>query len=157
MNKLETTLLFLTKDNQILLALKKRGFGVNRYNGIGGKLEINETVEQAMIRETKEEINVTPIKSDEVAVITFNEYFKNQPTIITMHVFISTKWNGEPVETEEMNPKWFDKNDIPFEQMWPDDKFWLPLVIEGNKIQAQFRLDKDDKIISHNIKKVSVL
>lgn len=58
MKQLETTLLLLRKGNEILLAMKKRDFGVGKYNGIGGKLEENETPEMAMLRETKEEINV---------------------------------------------------------------------------------------------------
>jgi len=59
---MELTLLFLIKDDQILLAMKKRGFGAGRFNGVGGKVEPGETIEQALIRESQEEINVTPIE-----------------------------------------------------------------------------------------------
>ncbi len=45
------TLLFLRKNNHILLAMKKRGFGADRWNGVGGKLEPGETIEQALVRE----------------------------------------------------------------------------------------------------------
>ena len=55
---METTLCLLKKDNSILLAMKKRGFGSGKYNGIGGKIEKGETPDEAMIRETKEEIKV---------------------------------------------------------------------------------------------------
>ena len=54
----EMTLGFLVKDNKVLLAMKKRGFGVGRWNGIGGKLEVNESPESAMKREANEEINI---------------------------------------------------------------------------------------------------
>ena len=47
---LETTLCLLKKDNRILLAMKKRGFGEGKYNGVGGKIENGETPEEAMIR-----------------------------------------------------------------------------------------------------------
>ena len=63
---METTLCLLKKDNSILLAMKKRGFGSGKYNGIGGKIEKGETPDEAMIRETKEEIKVTPIKYEKV-------------------------------------------------------------------------------------------
>lgn len=56
-----TTLLFLVRDDEILLAMKKRGFGANRYNGVGGKLDPGETVEQTLVRESEEEISVKPI------------------------------------------------------------------------------------------------
>ncbi len=53
-----TTLLFLLKDNHILLAMKKRGFGAGRWNGVGGKIEAGETIVQAAVRECFEEIGV---------------------------------------------------------------------------------------------------
>ena len=50
------TLLFLLTDDQILLAMKKRGFGMGRWNGVGGKIEPGETIEEATARECREEI-----------------------------------------------------------------------------------------------------
>jgi NADH pyrophosphatase NudC (nudix superfamily) len=67
MTDINRTLLFLQKDDQILLAMKKRGFGSDRYNGVGGKLEPGETIEQALIRECQEEIEVTPLSYRKVA------------------------------------------------------------------------------------------
>ena len=66
MEILETTLCLLRKDNKILLAMKKRGFGTGKYNGVGGKIENGETLNEAMIRETKEEIGVIPTKYEKV-------------------------------------------------------------------------------------------
>ena len=48
--------------------MKKRGFGSGKYNGIGGKIEKGEIPDEAMIRETKEEIKVTPIKYEKVGI-----------------------------------------------------------------------------------------
>ena len=53
------SLLYLRRDNEILLAMKKRGFGEGRWNGVGGKVEAGESIEQAMICEAQEEISVT--------------------------------------------------------------------------------------------------
>ena len=61
-NLRNATLVFLIKRidgeiKDICLAMKKRGFGVNRWNGVGGKVDDqNETIEEAAKRETKEEI-----------------------------------------------------------------------------------------------------
>lgn len=152
MKEIVVNLLFLVKGDQVLLAMKKRGFGVGRYNGVGGKVELAETIEQALIRETQEEINVTPINIEKMADITFNEYFKGEPTIMHVHVFTSDKWSGEPTESEEMAPKWFLKNDIPYSEMWPDDPYWLPQILNSKKLIANFKLDKNDAIIAHSIK-----
>ena len=59
----DTTLLFLIKKEgdiitDILLAKKKRGFGVGKYNGVGGKVMVDEQIGVAAKRETKEEIGV---------------------------------------------------------------------------------------------------
>ena len=91
MKELETPLLFLRKENKILLARKKKGFGFGKWNGIGGKLEQGETPEQAMIRETEEEIFVTPTKNEKVGIINFIEYYKDELATINMHVYVATK------------------------------------------------------------------
>lgn len=145
------TLLFLKKDNEVLLALKKRGFGIGRWNGVGGKVEENETVEDAMIRECQEEINVKPLVYTKSAKIYFNEWHEGKNRDFEVTVYISTEWEGDPEETDEMSPKWFKISDIPYDLMWPDDKFWLGTVLEGKKIKAYFALDETDTIIRHNL------
>jgi len=155
MNNLTLTLLFLRKADQVLLAMKKRGFGEGRWNGVGGKLDSGETVEQALIRETQEEIGVTPTTYEKVGYIEFDEHFKGEPTIMQVHVYIATDWSGEPQETEEMKPAWFNIDSIPYGTMWPDDPYWLPQVINGKKIEAHFKLDDNDKILEHSVKEIA--
>jgi 8-oxo-dGTP pyrophosphatase MutT (NUDIX family) len=151
------SLLFLRRDNDILLAMKKRGFGEGRWNGVGGKVEPSETIESAMIRETKEEIGVTPITYEKVGDIRFDEFFKGEPTLMHVHIFTATKWEGEPAESEEMKPEWFKIDKVPYNEMWSDDPYWLPQVLEGKKISADFKLDELDAIISHTVEEVDSL
>ena len=151
MNKLETTLCLLKKENEILLAMKKRGFGEGKFNGVGGKLKEGESPEDAMIRETQEEISVTPIDYEKVGFIEFDEYYKGQKEKVAFHLYMVHKWDGEPTESDEMNPKWFDIQSIPYDKMFPDDKYWLPLILEGKKINAYFEFDEDWNILSKRI------
>jgi ADP-ribose pyrophosphatase YjhB (NUDIX family) len=123
--------------------MKKRSFGKGKWNGVGGKLNEGETIKEALLRETKEEINVSVNQDDLVQVAILNFSFKdnadwNQQT----HAFFAERWNGDPFESEEMDPKWFSVDSLPFENMWVDDKFWLPLVLEGKKITAEFLFSK---------------
>ena len=148
---LETTLCLLKKENKILLAMKKRGFGEGKYNGVGGKIEKGETPEEAMIRETKEEIAVVPTKFEKVGFIDFDEYYKGKKERVTFHLYFVKEWTGEPTESEEMNPKWFDVDNIPYDKMFPDDKYWLPLILEGKKIKAYFDFDEEWNLLCKKI------
>lgn len=149
----QATLLFLLKDNQILLAMKKRGFGQGRWNGVGGKPKENENILDTAIRETQEEIGVIPENISQVATLDF--YFQNKPEWNQqVLVFITNDWEGEPSESEEMKPQWFDIDKIPFESMWPDDQFWLPQILSGKKIQAKFTFGDNDIVLDKKVEEV---
>jgi mutator protein MutT len=148
--KKHCTLLFLRRDNKILLAMKNRGFGAGRYNGVGGKVDSNETVEQALVRECQEEIGVTPTHFWKVAEHDFLQHDEN-PWRMYVHAYLCDQWEGEPTESEEMTPEWFDVDDIPYDSMWQDDVLWLPAVLEGKHLVGQFTFDRNDAMLSHNI------
>jgi 8-oxo-dGTP pyrophosphatase MutT (NUDIX family) len=153
------TILFLVRDGEILLAMKKRGFGAGKWNGVGGKADPGETATQAAIRECQEEIGVTPINPLLVGDIKF--LMTTDPSFgHHAHVFVAEEWEGEPVETEEMRPQWFTIGEIPYASMWADDPLWVPLVLEGKFFHADITLDGDDKegkVISSDIREVAAL
>lgn len=155
MTEKNCTLLFLRKDDQILLAMKKRGFGSDRYNGIGGKIEPGETIEQALVRECQEEINVTPTKFYKVAEHDFTQNESDKPWRMYVHAYICTEWEGEPSETDEMAPEWFNIAEIPYDNMWQDDILWLPMVLEGKSLFGQFTFDEADNMLTHNVQEIT--
>lgn len=154
MKRVETTLLLLREGNRILLATKKRGFGEGKFNGIGGKLKDGESPEEAMIRESKEEIDVLPTKYEKMAVLDFIEYYKGEKENVIMHLYVATEWDGEPKESEEMCPMWFDVEDIPYDRMFVDDSYWLPFVLKGKKFNAFFEFDEDWNLLSKSIEEI---
>jgi 8-oxo-dGTP diphosphatase len=154
----KTTLLYLykPKEKKILLAMKKRSFGKGKWNGVGGKLNIGETIKEALIREAQEEIGVLLNQDDLIQVATLNFSFKdNREWDQESHVFFVEKWQNEPIETEEMSPRWHFIDSLPYENMWRDDIHWLPLVLKGEKVSASFRFNKSGEEILD--KKISVL
>ena len=155
--KLDTTLLIIIKNEKILLAMKKRGFGKGLYNGVGGKRQENETIYQAMVRETMEEIGVEPVNAKLVGIIDFDLYLKGENVIEKMHIYLANDYKGEIIESEEMKPEWFDLDKIPFDTMFSDDIIWLPEVLKGNKIQGECVFDKEFNMLSHTIKAVDEL
>lgn len=145
------TLLFFIKDGKILLAMKKRGFGAGKWNGVGGKIEAGETIEDALVRESVEEVSMKPLSWTKVAELDFIQDAETDPWHMYVHAYLSEEWEGEPTESEEMKPQWYDLDAIPYEVMWEDDKYWLPQVLEGKRLQGKFVFDHNDKMIQHEI------
>lgn len=152
MKKLETTLLLMIKDGKILLGEKKKGFGKGKLNGPGGKIEPGETPEQGMIRETREEVGVTPTKYKEMGIVEFIEWYKGEEQKVIFYLYVATEYEGELKESEEMKPYWFDLKNIPYDRMFEDDSYWMPVVLAGNDVKAFFKYDKEWNMIEHEVK-----
>lgn len=135
----DVTICFLLKENKICLALKKRGFGAGKWNGVGGKVEPGEAITTAAARELKEEIGVSAKHEHLEHTGTIDFHFNDNPSWNQrMHIFLVRVWEGEPGESEEMAPQWYEHDKIPFEKMWVDDPHWLPRIIAGKKILGKF-------------------
>ena len=156
----QTTLCLLIKDDGILLAMKKRGFGAGRWNGTGGKFdpEKDKNILDTAIRETKEEIGVEVNNLEQAGLFHFKFADKEkQSWNQDVYLYIAKDWIGEPEESEEMLPKWFTFNEIPYESMWPDDTHWMPHVLDGKKLEADFLFGEGDKVLDYNIEIVEKL
>lgn len=149
------TLVFLRNETQILLGFKKRGFGINKWNGFGGKVEQNETIIDAAIRELKEECCVA-VKKEDLKNIGHLEFtFEGDTVMMDVRVFSASVYKGMPKETEEMAPKWFDLDKVPFEDMWPDDKIWFPYMLQNKLFYGKFHYKGFDTILSYNMEQLS--
>lgn len=145
------TLCFLlrgTPPDEVLLGLKKRGFGTGKYAGFGGGVQAGESIEAATARELEEETGIK-VAVDDLCVagrVVFRFSAKPHWDQV-VHVFIAYTWEGFPVESEEMQPAWYRIEHIPFTQMWADAAHWLPLVLRGGKIQAEFVFAADNETL----------
>ena len=145
------TLCYVVAEGKILLIRKKKGPGEGKYNGPGGKIEDGETPEGAAVREIVEETGVTPLDPEHSGTVAFYFGGVGKPDWM-VHVFMATKFMGDPVSTEEAEPAWFPLESIPYAEMWPDDRIWMPLMLEGRKFMGKFYFDeKGESLRSHEI------
>ncbi|KAK4514221.1 Proteasome subunit beta type-6 [Mucor velutinosus] len=149
--KLLTLVLTIDKDgHRVLLGMKKRGFGAGKFNGFGGKVEKGETIEQGARRELVEEAEIEAIDMERVGMLMFT--FEKDLVGLETHVFITTSYKGTPTETEEMRPEWYAFDQIPFDQMWSDDRYWFPFVLNDQHFSGHFHFGEDQKtILKHDL------
>lgn len=150
------TLVIVEQEGRVLLGMKKRGFGAGRWNGFGGKVEPGETIEAAARRELREEAG---IEAGELALMGVHHFTfaRNPEEFLEVHVFRCRAFTGEMMETEEMRPQWYRIADIPFDDMWPDDRHWLPLLLAGKKFHTRFCFGQGDEILEQEITEVETI
>jgi 8-oxo-dGTP diphosphatase len=140
-------LCFIIRDGRILLIHKKRGLGAGKINGPGGRLEPGETPMQAAIRETQEEIGVTPLELEEVGELFF-QFVDGYKLHVT--VFVAGDCTGRLIETDEACPIWTDISRIPYDEMWQDDPYWLPLALSGSRFKGYFVFEVE-RLLNHRV------
>jgi len=144
--EVSATLLFVLKDDNILLIHKKRGLGAGKVNGPGGHIEIFETPMACAIRETQEELCIDPRNVSYKGELYFHA--EDMPRIHA-YVYIATTYGGEPTETDEAIPLWIPVSEIPYEKMWQDDEIWLPEVLQGNTVKGWFTFERENLLDHH--------
>ena len=110
----------IIKDKDTILATR-RGYGefVNMWEFPGGKVEVGETSEEALIREIREELSIT-ISVDQFVTTVDYDY----PNFhLTMHCFLCTQVNGTLTLNEHNDAKWIHSSEL-------DELNWLPADLE---------------------------
>ena len=150
------TLCYLRRGDQILLGMKKRGFGAGQWNGFGGKLNLGESIEEATKREVKEESGLVVNTFKKLGLARF-EFQDDPERVFEVHIFSCYDFSGEPQETEEMKPVWFEVNNLPYKSMWSSDAYWLPVFLANKTFRCQFLFDRPStpdypaQVISHEL------
>ena len=153
----EATLCFVVKDNKVLLARKQRKIGAGFLNGFGGKMEAcDNDISETNIRETEEEIGIKIKQAQKVGEITFhNPSTDSSLRNMMVHIFIATKWSGEPIETDEMKKvAWYKINDLDFNDFLPADQLFVPQVLGEKCVKGLIEYNDDWSVKSSDIREV---
>lgn len=137
------TLCFVIEGGRILLIRKKRGLGAGKINAPGGRLEPGEEPHQCAIRETSEEVGLSPVGVERRGELHF-QFADGYSLHCT--VFVASGYTGELVETDEALPIWTPLDRIPYEEMWADDIHWLPGLIDGGSFRGYFHFDGENML-----------
>lgn len=142
-------LCFLFRDApdgpQVLMGLKKTGFGLGRVVTLGGHIEAGETPEQAAVREVEEESGVQVREPDLERAGTIEWIFPAQPGLdMSTVLFRAHRWDGDPVETDEILPAWYPAGGMPYARMWPDSAHWMPRLLAGQYFDAVVTIADDN-------------
>ncbi len=129
------TLCLLIRDGMICLGVKKCKIGKGMINSGGGGVDPGEDIAEACAREAFEELGVTIVPKDlqPVAIVRFVNMTPAEGICeVEMHIFATTEFAGEPTESDEIGDlEWYQFNDVPYHQMMPADREWLPQVLAG--------------------------
>lgn len=140
-----STLVFIRRDQEVLLIDKKTGLGKGKVNGPGGKVESGESWTDCARREVREELNI------EVGSLTWGgelRFLMTDYPDILCHVFFTDHYRGTPIETREARPFWSPLSEIPYANMWVDDQYWLPRALLGETILGLFSFEGEELLSS---------
>jgi 8-oxo-dGTP pyrophosphatase MutT (NUDIX family) len=146
--KIMTEALAIRGDEVLLGRRKKNGFGQGKWLGLGGKVEDGEALEQAMIRECYEESGIEVNSFEKRGVLTF--HYTDDPDM-EVHYYEILEFSSLPSDSDEMQIAWWKIAEIPYDLMWPNDRFWLPMFLRKEFFEGEFYFDKNYQIIKHKI------
>ena len=141
------TLVFVIDGDRLLLIRKKRGLGTGKISAPGGRIEGDETPIDCAVREVQEELSITPMDPGEVGELRF-QFLDGYA--LQVHVFLASGFEGDPAESDEAIPKWTSEDAIPYDEMWEDDRIWLPPVLAGRSVRGRFIFD-GDSMLDHEV------
>ena len=134
------TLVFVIRDGKILLINKKTGLGKGKINGPGGKVEAGESPQDCAIRECQEELKITV---SDLQYCGQHRFQFVDGYSIHVWVYVTSEFEGIPTETIEAKPLWVSLDSIPYDQMWEDDRIWIPMMLRGERFQSRWIFDGD--------------
>lgn len=155
--RLIMTVCYVMRGRAVLLGTQryregKRNLGVGLWNGFGGKVEEGEDIFITNARELKDECGLILLSAERCGVVLVT--YDAEDFEVELHYFLCHDFEGIPHETEEMIPKWYPFDDLPFDQMWPNDRYQFPLFLNGDRIIGHFHYDDrlDRNVRGHTVR-----
>lgn len=146
-----STVCYIEKDNKYLMlhrTKKKNDVNKDKWIGVGGKFEKDESPEECILREVMEETGLRLLDIKLRCIVT---YVSNIFDTEYMYVFTSDKFSGNLIECAEGNLEWVNKEEILKLNIWEGDKIFLEKINNGSNFFTVKFVYKNDKLISSKI------
>lgn len=126
----ETTLCYIENEAQYLMlhrTKKSNDPNKEKWIGVGGKIEPNESIEECLRREVMEETGLVLTKYQYRGKIYFySDIYEDE----LMHLYTATEFTGEVTECNEGELAWIEKSDILNLNLWEGDKIFLQKMLQ---------------------------
>ena len=125
---LHTTLCYITRGDEVLMlhrVKKQNDINKDKWIGIGGKFQENESPDECLLREAKEETGLTLTNYKCRGIVTFlNDCCEGE----YMYLFTASGFTGELKECDEGDLQWVSREFLYSLPMWQGDKIFLDLL-----------------------------
>lgn len=128
-----STLCYIEKDGKYLMlhrTVKKNDVNKDKWIGVGGHFEADESPEECLLREVKEETGYTLTSWKYRAIVTF---VSGDGVTEYMSLFTADGFTGEQIACDEGELKWVDKKEIDRLNLWEGDKIFFRLLEESEE------------------------
>lgn len=125
---INSTLIYVERGDEYLMlhrTKKENDLNHDKWIGIGGKFEENESPEDCMLREAKEETGLTLTRWRYRGIVTF---LSDEWETEYMHLFTADGYEGTLRECDEGDLEWIGKNELLSLKLWEGDKIFLRLL-----------------------------
>ena len=147
MQGINTTLCYIEKDNRYLMLLrnkKKQDLNEGKWIGVGGKFEADETPEECLLREVREETGLTLTSYRYRAVITF---ISDEWGTEYMHLFTADGFEGDLIDCDEGELRWIPKDEVLNLSLWEGDRAFLKLLAEESPFFTMKLVYRGDELL----------
>lgn len=148
----EMAICHVIKNGTTLLIKAEEGLNKDKWNAPSDELATGERPDKAAMRSVFQQTGLYVSKVFNHGTI---RLFLNGKVEYDykMHVYSTKLFSGDLKPNIQGEPRWFGANELPFYEMWADDKYWVNLVLEGKKFDADFFLDeKNENVVKYQIR-----